>query len=98
MTPSLFGVLRVAPQRGRFPAAADAIAGASPVVVIGDGLWRDRFGRDPAAVGETLEVDDVDHVIIGVAPPQFAFPEPDVVLYLPLFLFPLRTRPIRRLA
>ena len=84
VTPSLFGVLRVAPQRGRFPAEADAIAGASPVVVIGDGLWRDRFGREPAAIGETLEVDDVDHVIIGVAPPQFAFPEPDVALYLPL--------------
>jgi predicted permease len=86
VTPSLFGVLRAVPGRGRFLTAGDAEMGAAPVVVIGDSFWRDHFGRDPSAVGETLEIDDVKHVIVGVAREGLAFPEADIVLYVPLIV------------
>ena len=80
VTPSLFRLLRVSPAAGRFFADADAEKGAPPVVVLGHALWRDRFGADPAAVGSAITIDRVDHRIIGIAPPGFAFPEKQVGL------------------
>jgi putative ABC transport system permease protein len=80
VTPSIFRLLRVSPATGRFFSEADAEEGAPPVVVLGHGLWRDRFGSDPAAIGRTLMIDGVEHRIVGVAPPGFAFPEREVGL------------------
>ena len=80
VTPSLFRLLRVSPAAGRFFSEADAVEGAPPVVVLGHGIWRDRFGGDPSAIGRMLTIDDADYRIIGVAPPGFAFPEKEVGL------------------
>jgi predicted permease len=79
-TPSLFRVLRVSPALGRFFTDADGEAGAAPVVVLGHTFWRERLGGDPAITGRSLTVDGVDHQIVGVAPPGFAFPEKAVGL------------------
>jgi len=80
VTPSLFRLLRVSPVVGRFFSDADADERAQPVVVIAHSLWRERFGGDPAVIGKPLTIDGVDHQIIGVAPPGFAFPEKEVGL------------------
>lgn len=80
VTPSLFRVLRVSPLLGRFFNETDAEEGAAPAVVLGHSLWRDRFGGDPGVVGKPLTIDGVNHEIIGVAPPAFAFPEKEVGL------------------
>jgi putative ABC transport system permease protein len=80
VTPSVFRLLRVSPAAGRFFTEADAGDGAAPVVVLAHGLWRDRFGGDRAAIGRRLTIDGVDHEIVGVAPPGFAFPEREVGL------------------
>ena len=80
VTPSLFRVLGVPPGVGRFFSDADAHEGATPVVVLSDGFWRDRFGSDPAAIGQSLTLDGLPHHIIGVAPPGFAFPDKSVGL------------------
>jgi DNA-binding CsgD family transcriptional regulator len=44
--------------------------------VLGDGLWRRRFGGDPAAIGRTLLVDGAPHEVVGVMPPGFVCPPP----------------------
>jgi putative ABC transport system permease protein len=80
VTPSLFRLLRVSPAVGRFFGEEDAEEGAQPVVVLAHGIWRDRFGGDPAAIGKALTIDRIDHRIVGVAPPGFAFPEKEVGL------------------
>jgi predicted permease len=80
VTPGLFALLGVSPGRGRFFAPADARPGAPPVVVLSDGFWLDRFGRDPGVVGQSLVIDGVHHDIVGVAPPGFAFPDREVGL------------------
>lgn len=99
VTPSLFRLLRVSPAMGRFFSEADAEEGAHPVVVIAHSIWRDHFGGDPAVIGRALTIDGVDHQIVGVAPPGFAFPDKAVglrddrrpiALYTP---FALRPRP-----
>ena len=51
---------------GRPLVDGDAAPGASPVMVISDTLWRDRFDRDPAAVGETMRLNGRAFTIVGV--------------------------------
>ena len=38
-------------------------------IILTDGLWRELFGGDPAAVGRTLRVTGRDFTIVGVLPP-----------------------------
>jgi predicted permease len=63
-----FGVLGVATARGRTFLPEEDRPGAA-VAVLGDGLWRRRFGGDPAAVGGSVEIAGVPHMVIGVLPP-----------------------------
>jgi predicted permease len=70
---SLFGTLRVPPALGRVFATEDEEAG-HPVAVISAGLWRRKFGADPAVLGEALILDDKAYTIVGVLPKMFRFP------------------------
>jgi predicted permease len=45
--------------------------GGASAVVISNGLWRERFGASPEALGKTLTLDGVTYSVIGVAPPGF---------------------------
>ena len=67
VTGEYFEVLGTGPQRGRLLGRADEDEGA-PVAVIGDRLWRDRFGADPRVVGRTLRLNGVPFTVVGVAP------------------------------
>ncbi len=71
---SLFPTLRVGPLLGRALAPEDGVKGASPVVVIGYGLWQRRFGGDPNVVGRTVLVESRPTTIVGVMPDGFQFP------------------------
>lgn len=51
VTASFFDVLRTPPRLGRPFTAEEDRPRAVPVVVLGDGLWRSRFGADPRVVG-----------------------------------------------
>ena len=66
--------------------------GAAPVVVLGDGLWRSRFGADPGVVGRVVEIDRERVEIVGVMPPGFAFPRPETALWRPMGLDPENVR------
>ncbi|HRQ65297.1 MAG TPA: ABC transporter permease [Xanthomonadaceae bacterium] len=59
---------------GRGFSSEDFAAGAAPVVVIGDRLWRNRFGADPLIVGRMLRVDGEPATVVGVLPPHRAYP------------------------
>jgi predicted permease len=49
----------------------DQVEGRDPVVVLGDSLWRRRFGADPAAVGQTAVLNGRRYTIIGIMAPGF---------------------------
>ena len=83
VSPSLFRLLRVQPAAGRFFHDDDAIEGADPVVVLGHGLWKDLYAASPAAIGQTLFLNEKPHLIVGVAPASFAFPDADAAFWLP---------------
>ena len=39
--------------------------------MITDGLWRRRYGADPALVGGTIQIDGVAHTVVGILPRGF---------------------------
>ena len=79
----LFDALGVAPQLGRNFSEEEQHEGADHVAVLSYGLWQRQFGSDPGALGKTIRVSDVPHVIVGVMPPGFAFPQ-DASIWTPL--------------
>lgn len=74
VTGRLFTLLGVQPEIGREILPSDETPGASPVVVLGHKLWRDRFGGDPGVLGSTIRVSGTLATVIGVMPADFAFP------------------------
>ena len=71
---SLFSVLRVQPALGRVFNADENTPGRTHVVILSDGLWRQRFGSDPKVVGRHIQLDGESSEIIGVMPPGFSYP------------------------
>ncbi len=69
-----FRLLRQQPFLGRDFADGDDATGAAPVVVIGYQLWRNRYDRDPNAIGRPLKINEVTYTIIGVMPEGMRFP------------------------
>jgi putative ABC transport system permease protein len=67
-----FDVLGVAPIVGRGFISTDVTAG--PVVVIGEGLWRRRFGAAVDVVGRLVSVNGQPSTVVGVMPAFFRFP------------------------
>ena len=75
VTAETFGILGIAARAGRLFVEEDASENAPPVVVLSEGLWKDRFDGDASAIGKTLTLDGKVHTIVGVAPSEFYFPE-----------------------
>jgi putative ABC transport system permease protein len=68
-----FDVVHVAPAAGRvFRADEDTVAGAHPVAIVSDRLWRLRYNADPTLVGRTIHINDVPLTVVGILPPGFA--------------------------
>jgi len=65
---SFFTLLGVPPALGRGFLADEDRPGSDGVVVLSDGLWRRRFGADPAIVGRDVRIDGVQRRVIGVMP------------------------------
>jgi len=74
---SAFRLARVPPLLGRALVEADEQPGAPPVVVIGHGEWRRRFGGDPGVVGRTVRLGNTRSTVVGVMPEGFGFPVSD---------------------
>ena len=70
----LFSVLGVSPRLGRTFTPEENLPGRNKVAILSDGLWRQRFGGDPAIVGKTITLDGVSTQVVGVMPPGFSFP------------------------
>jgi putative ABC transport system permease protein len=85
-----FPALGVTPAIGRAFEPADDTA-ARPAAIIGDGLWRRRFGGDPAIAGRAIDVNGVTVTIDGVMPPGFAGVTGGAAIWLPVTLAPRLT-------
>lgn len=69
----LFEVLGVTPLIGRaFAADENATPGSHPVAMIGERLWRSRYGADPGVLGRDLVLAGEPFRIVGVVPDTYA--------------------------
>ena len=75
VTPTFFATLGVRPLLGRTFREGDEAPGARNIAVIGERLWRERFGGDTAVLGRALTIDGYRNTIVGVMPDGFEFPE-----------------------
>jgi putative ABC transport system permease protein len=87
VTANFFDVLHLRPALGRSFVTGEDEPGRERVAILSDGLWKRKFGADPAIVGKTLRLDDADLQIVGVMPPKVEFPMASE-LWTPLALTP----------
>ena len=66
ITARFFDVLGQQPVAGRTFQPSDAQQGASPVIVMGEGLWRTRFGGDPSLIGRQVRLNGEPFTVIGI--------------------------------
>src|SRR5262249_60089984 len=69
-----FPLLGVRAVLGRTFDAADEQPGADHVLVLTDGLWRDRFSAEPAVVGRSVLLDGTPATVVGVVPDRATVP------------------------
>jgi len=86
VTPELFSLLDAKPVAGRAFFPEDGKAGAAPVAVLNESLWRSRFGADPKIIGTSINLDKRPFTVVGIMPADFRFPffEPGENIWIPL--------------
>jgi predicted permease len=87
VTADFLSVLGVRAALGRTFARDEDLPGRERVVVLGDLLWRERFGASSALIGRAVTLNGVTHTVIGVMPPSFAFPY-DAQVWVPMLIQP----------
>jgi putative ABC transport system permease protein len=75
VTTGFFSVLGIQPALGRTFVREDDKGWPQTVAIISHGLWKGRFGSDPAIVGKQVAMSSRPLTIIGVMPPGFEYPE-----------------------
>ncbi len=72
---NLFRVLGVRPAFGRTFLPGQEDKPGARVVVLSHGFWQRHFGSDPAVVNQKVLLDNTPHLIVGILPPDFRFPQ-----------------------
>jgi predicted permease len=72
---TFFDVVGVRPILGRTFEPRDAHPVEPPPLMLSHRMWQARFGGQPTIVGQKVFLDGADHVVVGVMPAGFAYPE-----------------------
>ncbi|MBV8897099.1 MAG: ABC transporter permease [Acidobacteriaceae bacterium] len=72
VSPNLFSVLGVKPFIGRDFLPEEGKPGSARVAIVGNALWRGRYGSDPRLVGRQISLDEQSYTVIGIMPATFA--------------------------
>lgn len=83
----LLPMFGVPPMMGRFLRLEETEEGHDQVAVIGNRLWQERYGSDPAILGKTIDLDRRRYTIVGVMPASFRFTwDQEMDVFVPLVL------------
>jgi predicted permease len=88
ITPGYLRTLGVKPAKGREFIAAEGAPGGEPVIMVSDGFWRRSFGADPNILGKTVDINGRLRTVVGVMPADFAFPDREAQVWLPMIVDP----------
>ncbi|HSA55038.1 MAG TPA: ABC transporter permease [Gemmatimonadaceae bacterium] len=81
-----FDILGARPLLGRPFIAEEEQQRGPRVAILSYGLWQRRFGGDSAVIGRDVVLQGTPRTVVGVMPARFAFPSPDIALWLPMRL------------
>ncbi len=84
---NFFDTLGAAAMLGRTFLSEGEKPGKTQVAVLSYGLWQRRFGSARNMIGQTIKLDGLDHVVIGVMDKKFNFPV-SAEMWTPLSLSP----------
>ncbi len=70
VTDNYFAMLELPPLAGRTIGREDELA-SDPVAMIGETLWRQKFGGDAAVLGKDITIEDHRFTVVGVIPKRF---------------------------
>jgi predicted permease len=79
-----FSTLGTMPVLGRSFRADDDQVGAAPVVILGGGFWKRRFGASLDMIGKPMLLNGTSYTIVGVIPAGFTFYGRDRDVYTPI--------------
>ena len=79
----IFEMLHIRPILGRGFLPDDEKPGAEPVLLLGYGVWKERYANSPEVIGRVVRVNTKPATIIGVMPDGFKFPNNEDV-WMPL--------------
>jgi predicted permease len=80
-----FPMLNVKPLLGRTIRRDEDKIGGTPIVVIGDHLWKRKFNSSPDVLGTAINLSGTMRTVVGVVPSQPPFFDPLVVdVYVPI--------------
>jgi putative ABC transport system permease protein len=68
ISPALTRLLGIAPVAGRTFTNSEEQPGSAAVCMVGEGLWRRRFGADRALIGTTILLNGAPTTVVGIAP------------------------------
>ena len=88
VTDRFFDVLGARPLIGRLFQDGDDKPGAAKAAVLSHAFWVRRFHAAPNIVGQVVTIDGAGHIVIGVMPPDFHFPQDDVDVWRTLTMNP----------
>src|SRR5580700_7394625 len=78
-----FAALGVPLPLGRNFRSEEDQAGGAPVAILGDGLWKRKFGLSPEVLGKSITLNGKTYTVIGVAPTSITGFSPTDV-YVPI--------------
>src|SRR5215470_6474820 len=84
---NFFDTLGAVPAFGRGFSSVNEQPGSDDIAVLSHGLWQRQFAGDPAVLGKTFRLNRRTYTVVGVMPPQFAYPA-GIQIWLPLALTP----------
>ena len=84
VTPEFFATLGVEPFMGRAFSDAEMTYQTDQVAILSHEFWRSHFQADPNILGQSIRMDGIPRVIVGVLPPDFRFLSFSAPVYMPL--------------
>jgi predicted permease len=94
VTAEFFSLFDVQPLVGRIFHSEDGKAGAPPVVILSETLWRGSLGADPDIIGSVMDLDKRSFTVVGIMPTAFRFPLFASVTEAPQLWVPVRQDPL----
>ena len=80
-----FPTLGINPIVGSLFSREDDRVGGTPLVLIGEGLWKSKFGGSPSAIGRAMTLNGIGYTIAGVIPAKFGLYSSDKTqVYVPI--------------